>query len=723
METPLSYLVQFNTDATLNVVADCNNAAGSYQGEGGKLQIELGPMTAAACPPDSRSDQFVKLLGGAALYFFQDGNLHIDLFADSGTMVFASARPELLADDGEGAVAGLPDTLVATLGNLSYGGIFDNEPITLTDGVYAYTEPGSAAQPFVRLLDRLIANGDLNGDGAEDAVALLEHESSGTGRFTYLAPVLDVLTEPAAAPAIMLGDRIQMKSLAIVDGQVVAEYIAQGPGDGQCCPTYNVRSTFAWQDGALVETGREELSKVALADLDGTTWRLVDLGDGQAPLPATEITLQVDAGQISGSAGCNTYNAEVTSAEAAPQTITVGPIATTMMLCEEPVATQEATYLARLGGAVLWGYDGGLLTIAYELDGASAHLRFEPMAAAAAAPADTATAAAASDRPAGFSDAWEPVACEEFALPKDVVESSDCGYVTVPELHANPDGPTIQLAVVRVRAIGENPAPDPLFMEQGGPGGSTILTYPGFYLMRKPNLLAVAKTRDLVFVEQRGTKYSKPSTYCPEQTEHNIRQAQGELADDDYSYLQVCHDRLVAEGVNLDAYNSVENAADMYTVAEVMGYDAFNYWGTSYGTLLGQYVISQAQEHTAKLRSAILDATVAPAVDFNALSGQATSHALRNFFAACAADEVCSRDYPDLETMLFDLVDELNANPVPITLTVPAAVREVVDTEATIASQLDGEELLEEVQSKLNSYESVRGLPQLIYLAATEGEY
>ena len=139
VETPLSYLVQFNDDATLNVVADCNNAAGSYQGEGGKLQIELGPMTAAACPPDSRSDQFVRLLGGAALYFFQDGNLHIDLFADSGTMVFSPAPPDIFGDDGEGAVAGLPDTLVATLGNLSYSGLFDDREITLAGGVYTET--------------------------------------------------------------------------------------------------------------------------------------------------------------------------------------------------------------------------------------------------------------------------------------------------------------------------------------------------------------------------------------------------------------------------------------------------------------------------------------------------------------------------------------------------------------------------------------------------------
>jgi amidase len=91
VESPDNYTVAFNTDASLAITANCNNAAGSYQGEGGKLTVEIGPMTAAACPPESRSDQFVKLLGSGALYFFRDGNLYIDLFADGGTMVFAPA--------------------------------------------------------------------------------------------------------------------------------------------------------------------------------------------------------------------------------------------------------------------------------------------------------------------------------------------------------------------------------------------------------------------------------------------------------------------------------------------------------------------------------------------------------------------------------------------------------------------------------------------------------
>ena len=44
-------------------------------------------MTLAACAEGSRSEQFVNLLGNAAIAFFEDGNLYIDLMADGGTMV------------------------------------------------------------------------------------------------------------------------------------------------------------------------------------------------------------------------------------------------------------------------------------------------------------------------------------------------------------------------------------------------------------------------------------------------------------------------------------------------------------------------------------------------------------------------------------------------------------------------------------------------------------
>jgi len=49
-------------------------------------------MTRAMCPPGSLSDQFVKNLNAAGVWFVHDGDLYIDLFADSGTMRFAAVE-------------------------------------------------------------------------------------------------------------------------------------------------------------------------------------------------------------------------------------------------------------------------------------------------------------------------------------------------------------------------------------------------------------------------------------------------------------------------------------------------------------------------------------------------------------------------------------------------------------------------------------------------------
>lgn len=105
IDNSLSYTLTFNIDGSVAIVADCNNAMGSYTVDGSSLKIEVGPMTRAMCPPRSRSDDFVKYLDSATIFFFQDGNLYIDLMADGGTMTFATAEA-MTADDGEGAIAG-----------------------------------------------------------------------------------------------------------------------------------------------------------------------------------------------------------------------------------------------------------------------------------------------------------------------------------------------------------------------------------------------------------------------------------------------------------------------------------------------------------------------------------------------------------------------------------------------------------------------------------------
>ena len=88
VEQPASYTLTFREDGTVDIKADCNNAIGSFSADDSSLEIEIGPMTMAACPPGSRSDDFVQYLGFAAIYFFEEDDLFIDLFADGGTMQF-----------------------------------------------------------------------------------------------------------------------------------------------------------------------------------------------------------------------------------------------------------------------------------------------------------------------------------------------------------------------------------------------------------------------------------------------------------------------------------------------------------------------------------------------------------------------------------------------------------------------------------------------------------
>jgi pimeloyl-ACP methyl ester carboxylesterase len=290
---------------------------------------------------------------------------------------------------------------------------------------------------------------------------------------------------------------------------------------------------------------------------------------------------------------------------------------------------------------------------------------------------------AATSAHAKFGAAWQAVDCKTFDVPVAVAAQSDCGYVMAPEQHALPKGRTIQLAVVRIRSTSKSPAADPLFVEQGGPGDSTIGVIVNWAVPTLPELQAVLRSRDLVFVEERGTRYSKPFLSCPEYDAKNIGIAKGEMAYTDPSWFKTCQERFKAQGINLSAFNTRENAADVYFAAETLGYRAFNYYGVSYGTLLGQYVIAQADKHKAKLRSVILDGVVRPDIDFNLAGGHSLSYALRNLFHACAQDQGCGQAYPKLEQQFLAIVDQLNQKPVPLTLTAPLSKQAVV-------TQLDG---------------------------------
>ena len=89
-DTTGDYTVEFMDDGQLSIRADCNQALGTFTETGSSLSIELGPTTLAACPPESIAQDYLQALQNASGYFFENGDLFIDLQLDTGTMRFSA---------------------------------------------------------------------------------------------------------------------------------------------------------------------------------------------------------------------------------------------------------------------------------------------------------------------------------------------------------------------------------------------------------------------------------------------------------------------------------------------------------------------------------------------------------------------------------------------------------------------------------------------------------
>ncbi|MFM8320629.1 MAG: alpha/beta fold hydrolase [Chloroflexota bacterium] len=270
----------------------------------------------------------------------------------------------------------------------------------------------------------------------------------------------------------------------------------------------------------------------------------------------------------------------------------------------------------------------------------------------------------------GRTERFQPAACSTFAfdVPAGLQEPQmvECGWLSVPAEHANPDGPTIRLAVVILHSTGPSPAPDPLVMAQGGPGGSTIDLYLG--MIASTGLL---EDRDVILFDQRGTLYTDPNLYCSEIDQLTLDTLQQDLSIEESDRLSLqamraCRQRLAAAGVNLSAYDSLENAADIEDLRQALGYAQINLYGVSYGTLLALHAM---RLNPSGLRSVVLDGVLPPQTNFLLNSAQTATRSLSTVFQACAIDPGCQAAYPDLEQSYYDTLKRLNENPARISLT------------------------------------------------------
>ena len=257
-----------------------------------------------------------------------------------------------------------------------------------------------------------------------------------------------------------------------------------------------------------------------------------------------------------------------------------------------------------------------------------------------------------------------------------------CARLYVPEDRAQAEVKWISLFIAKIesRAAPVNP---PLFYLAGGPGDAASADLEWWLASDFP------EDSDIYLVDQRGTGFARPSLDCPESAD---RARDSRLAD--------CRGRLSGAGIELAAYSSEANVADLVELLQALDLAPVDIYGQSYGSRLALLL---AQALPGRIRALALDGAYPPgfsALRDMALNARAT---LERLFDDCALDPACARAFPDLKLSFHDVIAALNREPALLEGLAPGA-----------ALRLNGDDFAGYIRGMLADANRLDQIPALI---------
>ncbi len=264
--------------------------------------------------------------------------------------------------------------------------------------------------------------------------------------------------------------------------------------------------------------------------------------------------------------------------------------------------------------------------------------------AACASPSQPSADEAATTSPSLTSAPLTWTQCGE--LPNGIRE---CSTLTVPLDYADPDGPTIELALARIPARGPGEKVGSILVDPGGPGISgvdEILTLPN-------QLSAEVEARyDIVGWDRRAVGRSSP-LWCrtPEEMGAYARalaSAQWSTSADSPEVERwAAQARAFADGCksgNPDLVGHIgtrDSARDMESIRVALGEPKMNYVGWSHGTKLAAFYIDAYPRNVGRM---VLDSAIDPSLsidEYNRGQSQALEAQLMRFVDYCTASGNC----------------------------------------------------------------------------------
>ena len=262
----------------------------------------------------------------------------------------------------------------------------------------------------------------------------------------------------------------------------------------------------------------------------------------------------------------------------------------------------------------------------------------------------------------------------------------ECGLLEVPENRDKPDSRYIELHFVLLHsrwddekekdaskdrhegegANGYDLAPgrreDPVIYLTGGPG-AVVTEY-----VKRLKDHGLLDHRDLYILEQRGIGYS--GDFCPFYSSRKP-------ALDDVTTFEEGLDAMLermrdcalgarSSGVDISAYNTIENARDVKALRRALKLKQWNVWGISYGSILGQAYLKEDPEG---IRAVAIDAIMPLDIRASDLYWRAVHWYDRDLVKlqeVCNGQPACVKRYPDIGGRLRQAVSSVVGKPIVV---------------------------------------------------------
>ncbi|MEM6804802.1 MAG: alpha/beta fold hydrolase [Bacteroidota bacterium] len=236
------------------------------------------------------------------------------------------------------------------------------------------------------------------------------------------------------------------------------------------------------------------------------------------------------------------------------------------------------------------------------------------------------------------------------------------GYLEVPENRNKANSNKIKLPVYIFKSRSKSPKKDPIIYTVGGPGYSTMSS------AQYMNYYKYLDDRDFILFEQRGNYYAKPHLGCPEWSQAVYQSNLPGLEEKEIDGLfaeavKACRDRLTKEGIDLDAYNTNEIAADINDLVSVLGIESYNLLTISYSTKIAQVLM---RDYPDRIRSVVMDSPLPLESSYDEESVQNLLETVERFLDDCELNEACKAAFPNLKARFFDYLMEKTERPLQV---------------------------------------------------------